>query len=440
MSMAIELPKVLIVGTVPYNKKSTSRAFESYFHGWDRDCLAQVFSNTRTPVKGHCGSLYQITDQRLVKRRFDKSIEVGKRFAYDELPDEWLDDDLELGSFAFDRLYAFGSRSTHVTHLMRKLVWREKYWRTDDLDAWLDGFRPDCVFLAFSNDYFILEIALYVAEKFDVPIVSAIGDDYYFEEKKTASPLYWLYKRTYRSLVRRVFEHGGSAVYIGNKIRDKYNSAFGLRGETVYLTSEATRRPFRPINAEHPAIRYFGNIRLGRNKSLLELGRILGRLNPSYHLEVYSNETDSKQYQMFADEPTVDFMGSVPYKVVLEKTLESDILVVVEGFDKKDVDITRYSLSTKVADALASGAIVVGFGNSDCGAIEYLAETGCCCVANEAADMQRKLEELFSDVELQRRLYNASGEVVRMNHTLENSNAVFRGVVERAIEGYKHHE
>ena len=438
--MVNEFPKVLIVGTVPYNKKSTSRAFESYFHGWDRERLAQVFSNTRTPVKGHCGSLYQITDQRLVKRRFDKRIKVGKRYEYEELPDEWLDNDLELGSSVFGKLYAFGSRSSHITHLMRKFVWRERFWHTDDLDAWLDGFKPDCVFLAFSNDYFILEIALYVAEKYDIPIVSAIGDDYYFEERKTFSPLYWLYKRTYRSLVRRVFEHGGSAVYIGNKIRDKYKSAFGLRGETVYLTSEADRRPFRPIDVECPVIRYFGNIRLGRNQSLLELGKVLGRVNSNYRLEVYSNETDQKQYQMLVDEPSVDFMGSVPYKTVLDKTLESDVLVVVEGFDKRDVDITRYSLSTKVADALASGVMVVGYGSSECGAIEYLAETGCCCVANSAVDLQGMIERLFGDVELQRRLYKASGEVVRMNHTLENSNAVFRGVVERAIEGYVRHE
>ena len=30
-------PRVLIVGTVPYNKKSTSRAFEAYFHNWEKD-------------------------------------------------------------------------------------------------------------------------------------------------------------------------------------------------------------------------------------------------------------------------------------------------------------------------------------------------------------------------------------------------------------------
>ena len=91
-------PRVLIVGTVPYNKRSTSRAFEAYFHGWEKENLAQVFSNTRTPCKGHCGTLFQITDHRLLKRRFNKKTDTGKIFRYEDLPDEWVDNDLEIKS------------------------------------------------------------------------------------------------------------------------------------------------------------------------------------------------------------------------------------------------------------------------------------------------------------------------------------------------------
>lgn len=44
-------PKVLIVGTVPYNRNLTSRAFESYFSGWEHERLAQIFSNEKVPGK-----------------------------------------------------------------------------------------------------------------------------------------------------------------------------------------------------------------------------------------------------------------------------------------------------------------------------------------------------------------------------------------------------
>ena len=40
-------PRVLIVGTVPYNRKSTSRAFDAYFHYWEKENIAQIFSNTK---------------------------------------------------------------------------------------------------------------------------------------------------------------------------------------------------------------------------------------------------------------------------------------------------------------------------------------------------------------------------------------------------------
>ena len=431
-----EYPRVLIVGTVPYNKKSTSRAFESYFHGWDRDCLAQVFSNTRTPAKGHCEKLYQITDQRLVKRRFRKKLDVGKRFTYDVLPDEWLDDDLELGSSLYSKLYAFGSRSTHITHLIRKIVWAEKYWCTRDFNEWLDEFNPECVFLSFSNDFFILEIALYAARRFNIPIVSSIGDDYYFEEKSTYSPLYWLYKVKYRKLVDSIFAHGGSAIYIGDKIRDKYNYEFGLNGKTVFLTSEAERRPFRAIDKKEPIIRYFGNIRLGRNSSLCVVADVLASINSNYRVEVYSNEVDSKYYRCLEENPNIDYMGSVPYKTVLAKTMESDVLLVVEGFEKEYVDITRYSLSTKVADALASGVAVIGFGDPECGAIEYMQQIGCCCVATNPKELKDRVRNLFDCKSIQISNYEKSAEVVLNNHTLEKSNAVFLSVVNSAIERF----
>ncbi|MFR7956175.1 MAG: hypothetical protein ACLU4A_09790 [Collinsella aerofaciens] len=434
--MINNFPRVLIVGTVPYNKKSTSRAFESYFHGWDKDCLAQVFSNTRTPVKGHCKYLYQITDQRLVKRRFNKSVQVGKQFNYDELPDEWIDDDLEVNSSTFSWLYRFGSRSTHWTHLARKIVWSKRLWCTPGFNDWIDSFKPDCVFLSFSNDYFILEIALYVAERFNIPIVSSIGDDCYFDTKRSVSPLYWIYKFTYRQLVDRVFAHGGSAIYIGNKIRDKYNSEFALNGKTVYLTSEATRHDFRPIDLECPKIRYFGNIRLGRNESLCAVANVLSEINPKYHIEVYSNETDPKFCSPLIKNPHVIFNGSIPYSSVLEKTVSSDILLVVEGFKKSDVDITRYSLSTKVADALTSGSAVVGFGSQECGAIEYMQDCKCCCVGTSEAELKRNLEKLFGDIELQKKNFELAKAIVEQNHTLANSTAVFRSVIQNSIKGY----
>ena len=354
--------RVLIVGTVPYNKATTARAFDAYFHGWDRDCLAQVFSNSKKPVKGHCGKLLQITDKRMLQRWINPSVKVEKTFAYEQLESEWTDTDLEVGEGIYKKLYMAGKRKTSFTYLARGVLWQKKFWCNDAFNQWLEEFKPECVFLSFSDDFFIPRIALYVAEKFNIPIVSSIGDDYYFNYRRALSPLYHLYKQSYRRLIRKVFSHGGSAVYISDKIRDKYNTEFGLDGETVYLTSELKRRTFRKIDKEKPVISYFGNIGVGRNESLDAIGRALGNISPEYKLRIYSGQQDPQRIKIFEGNDNVEFCGSIPYAQVVEKTHESDIVVIVEGFKPEDVDATRYSLSTKAADSLASGVQILVYG------------------------------------------------------------------------------
>lgn len=369
--------RVLIVGTVPYNTKSTSRAFDAYFHYWEKNNIAQIFSNTKKPCKGHCETLFQITDQRILKRWLGKRIDTGLIFQYEELDNEWKDNDLEVGDAKVEAAYKFGRKHTPFTHLLRGVLWRKKFWCTEKLNKWLEEFDPQCVFLAFSDDYFIPEIAMYVAEKFDIPIVSCIGDDYYFNVEKTLNPIYHLYKSTYKRLIDKVLSWPGSAIYISDKIKEKYNSEFKLDGETVYLTSTVPRKEFKLINKEKPVITYFGNIGMGRNNSLNDIGYALGKINPSYKLEVYSNEKDERIYSVFDKNVNIEYKGSVPYTQVQQRMAESDITVIVEGFEEKDINLSRYSLSTKAADALASGAAILTYGSMESGIIDYMKSTVC---------------------------------------------------------------
>lgn len=426
-------PRLLIVGTVPYNKKSTSRAFDAYFHNWEKENIAQIFSNTKKPCKGHCGTLYQITDQRMLQRWKLKKIETGIIFDYDELEDEWTDTDLELGSEAAEIAYRFGRKHTPFTHLLRGILWRKKFWCTEKLNKWMDEFRPECVFLAFSNDYFIPKIALYAAKRYNIPIVSCIGDDYYFDSRKTLNPLYHLYKSTYKKLIDKTLSWPGSAMYISDKIRDKYNREFGLDGETVYLSSTIKRKPFLPIRRENPVITYFGNIRMGRNNSLNDIGFALGKVDPKYVLEVYSNEKDERYYGVFSGNANIKFMGSVPYTQVQQRMSESDITVIVEGFAKEDINASRYSLSTKAADALASGAEILTYGSLESGIIEYMQSTGASMVCTNKAELENSIITLISDNALQQKYYNRAVMMTEKHHNRIASCDVSEGVIEKAI-------
>ena len=429
--------RVLIVGTIPYNKNTSSRAFDAYFHNWEKENIRQIFSNTKTPVKGHCGSLYQITDQRLLKKRRGKIEEVGVVLSDEELPLDWKDNDLEVGSSFISFLYKFGSKDTPLKYLLRKWIWKEKYWNTNQLQQWLDEFRPECVFLAFSDDFFIPEIALFVAEKYNIPIMSCIGDDYYFNDHFSLSPFYYMYRSKYKKMIRRVFAHKGSAIYIGDKIRDKYNSYFGLNGETVYLTSEIKRHPFRPINVEHPLITYCGNIRLGRNKSLAEVGEALIKIDPSYSLEVYSAEKREEYIKVLRGKPGINYKGALPYSDVMKVMHDSDIVVIVEGFSTKDIRTTKYSLSTKAADAMATGGQILVYGSMECGVIEYMDSTKCAVVCNDRDKLSDCIQQLISSVDLQRMLYEQSEKMSAEQHDSDKNLVLSESLFSQLIEEEK---
>ena len=433
-------PRLLIVGTVPYNTKSTSRAFDAYFHYWEKENIAQFFSNTKKPCKGHCETLFQITDHRMMKRWMGKKIDTGVIFHYDELEEEWTDTDLELGSEAAEAVYKFGRKHTPLTHLLRGMLWRKRFWCTDKLNNWLDEFNPECVFLAFSDDYFIPQIALYVARRYNIPIVSCIGDDYYFNVRPSLNPLYHLYRQTYRKLIDKVLSWPGSAMYISDKIRDKYNAEFGLDGETVYLASTIQRKPFSIINTEHPVITYFGNIRMGRNNSLNDIGYALGEINPNYILEVYSNEQDESYYGVFNDNLNVKFMGSVPYAQVQKRMAESDITVIVEGFSEHDINLSRYSLSTKAADALASGASILSYGSLESGIIDYMRSTEASVVCTRKENLVESIKRLIADTDLQKRYYDQAIVMTEKHHNRRASCTVSEGVIEKAIKHMKQGE
>lgn len=422
-------PRILIIQTTPYSENYSSRSLDAEFHYWEKENVAQIFTRNIVPTKGHCGELYQITDANLVKRWLHKIKDVSKVYQYEDLAADGANQVLDNGA-----MQQIGTKHTPAIEIMRRILWRKKYWCTQELIAWLDKFQPQCVFYNFSNHIFTQQIALFVADRYHIPIVMAIGDDFYFNDQKSFSPVYHLYRSIFKKLTRKILtRQNSSAIYCSDKIRDKYNGEFGLIGETVYLNSTVLRKEFHPISKTNPVIAYFGNIRLGRNNSILDIANALRKINPEYKIEVYSGESDETYYTELQNHPNVIYGGRIPYSQVQTRTADCDIVVVVEGFRAEDIDFTKYSLSTKAADSLASGATILAYGPEDAGVIGYLKSTDATVCCTEPNKLEESIRALIEDVELQKKLYDQAKAVFIRNHTLESSCSVFNNVVDRAI-------
>ena len=196
------------------------------------------------------------------------------------------------------------------------------------------------------------------------------------------------------------------------------------------------RKPFAPINKESPKITYCGNIRLGRDRSLIDVARALKRYDPSYRLTVYSNESDPGYIKRMKAESGVDYRGSVPYSKVKSEIEASDVVVIVEGFAAKDVRTVRYSVSTKVADSVASGCFILTYGSGECGAVEQMKRLDCGAVCNSEKELDEALPVIFGDEEYQKRCYDGSKAAQEKYYRAEDNASRFERIVNKAIDEY----
>ena len=180
--------------TTPYSTNSSSRSLDSYFHYWERDRVRQIFSRNWKPQKGHCGELYQIKDSDLLKKWLHRPADVGTVYHYDELDEQGSSQVIDDGELTA-KGYKIGRSHTPTVELLRGMLWRKKYWCSEKLIKWLDDYNPELIFYNFTNNIFLQKIVLFIADRYDIPIVTAVGDDYYFNEKKSLSPAYHIFRK-----------------------------------------------------------------------------------------------------------------------------------------------------------------------------------------------------------------------------------------------------
>jgi hypothetical protein len=426
-------PKVLLVShNVLSQTTNNGRTMSGFFKGWPVDKLAELYLNPEIPDSHICERYYRISDLDVLNSivQFKRP---GKRLTADDIKENITNN--RTINEEQENLYNLGRKRKPYMYIMRNILWGLNTWNTKDLNAWIDEFSPEIMVYVAGSFAYSYKIALYIAKSRKLPLVVYFSDDYYITHLKNLSPLYWLNRLHFKSVMKTVFHYLSDYICICDEMEKDYAKAFNKKGHVLMTTTN-----FKPINVKRFdgkfIISFLGNVDFNRSKVLIEVGQVVKKLNSEgYNIEfsIYSGETDKERTKEFTLENGIHFKGKVNYDQVCEAISKSNLLLHVESFDEINRTKTKYSISTKVPDSLASGRCLFAYGPPEVASIKYLKDNDCAYVVTEPNNLERGLRNIVENECLRNQYISKAKQVAKENHNLFKNTMKFKRLLQTAV-------
>lgn len=383
--------------------------------------MAQLYFHAEVPTTAVCKRYLRIRDGDVLRSVLTRRCKTTV-FTEADIESERKTPRIDTG--VASKAYQFGRRRTPMIYLLRNFVWTLGRWESRELDRWLDDFAPDIIFFASGDYTFAYKIAYRIAKKRNIPILLWCCDDYYISRRFPRSPAGGLYRRRLMKWTKKVAARTEAVIVISDRMSRDYAKLFDCPIRVLRISAKENSLA-RPM-AERSGIFYVGGLGVNRIDPLVALGRQLKEANiPGFErIQVYSNDKNPNTLALLTDENGICFHGGVSAEEVPGILGGAKYLLHVEAFDRSSIERTRYSLSTKIGESLASGACLIAYGPRDISSMAYLEENHAAILLDDPTQIVSALTET-DDAAYERYVQNAL-ELVRRNHDKQKNDQAIR--------------
>lgn len=419
--------KVLLISHNPISTVTNmGKTFLSLFESFEKDELCQLYIYPSYPNVDKCSSYYRVTDKEILKSY------IPFKKAGSEVSSDKITASNKAYEIASDEsLYRNVKNKSALRRILRDAMWSMSEWYNSDLKAWLEKEKPTCIFVAPGVAKFIHKIALKISKELSIPIITYICDEYYFvEEPKEA--LDKLRLKLLKKAYDRLIQNSKKLVVISKELEKEYFDCFkkdtvlAMTGATVSVCIEDYE------DKEPDSISYFGNIRCQRFISLSEIGKALDAINEeknkNYVLKIFTAEKDESILKTFDGIKSIKLCGYLSGEAFEREFKSSSLLLHTEAFDKTSIDRVKHSVSTKIADSLASGIPLIAYGPEEVSSIKHLQRNGCAILVTEKGKLKNTLLRAFSDRALRENAVANAYETAQKYHVSEKTSEAIKEI------------
>lgn len=395
----------------------------SLFGAFDKNDLVQLYLYPSIPNLDFCKSYYRITDNDIIQ-----SIINRKRCGGIVEP-IYINEEFELFESKKIRDQYTRIKRGEYMRFARDIIWKMGAPKSKSLKKWLLLEKPDVVFYALGDAIFSLSLARWISSFLNIPLVTYICDDFYFSGKDKRGIKRFLYNGIIEN-IKKTVKMSSYLITICDELGEAYKAEFGTPYYTIMTGSS-----FEIGTIEHREdsrqISYIGNLSFNRWKSLLEIQDALTKINLNrklkYQIIYYGTENDNLKNR-------IKYGGYLDANSVKKVMSESLLLIHTETFDKKFRTRLKYSLSTKIADSLASGTCLLVYAPAELVSVKYLIKNGCafCIVDNE--HLQENLIKILDDSSMRNQYAKRGVDIAYQNHNVKTNSKKLKNVFKKILD------
>lgn len=379
--------RVLICSVPCWNKISGSDTFSSLMEGYEIDSIANLYIREDIPDSLVCHNYFRISENAVVKSVLKRSTKTGKQILTNCATSS--DDNHSDADATAQRYKKYGAKRNWFLLYAREFLWKAGKWKTNELDKFLDEFKPDVIFFAMEGYIHFNRIVQYIIKRTSAKGIGYFWDDN-FTYKQSKSLGHRVYRFFQRKSLKKLAKSCSSFFAISPKTKREADEFFNINCELLTKPISFDGVEFQKYEPKHPLkMLYTGKLIIGRYDTVKLIGKALNEINRDgvkIELDIYTTTEIEDKSDL---SPYVHILGSIPQSEVAQVQSEADILLFAEAIQGENAKTARLSFSTKLTDYFKSGKCIFAVGSEDIAPMEYLK-------AEDAALVATSYNEIFT--------------------------------------------
>ncbi|TCI57449.1 hypothetical protein EVJ24_01335 [Exiguobacterium sp. SH1S21] len=407
-------PRTLVISNNSFSKHNNNgKTLASFFKNYPKENVFQLYFSNEIPDNTEFNNFYRVTEIDIINSMLKNQNRCGMTIKAKQKPNHFGTPFIGFGFL----------KNINFIRYCRELIWKTDRWKNKNLKDWLNEIKPEVIMFCAGDSEFAYDVTDYILDETKSRLFLYMTDDYILP-RKTISPFWWIRRQALLKKMKKMLQKSDQFLTISEKMQKEYEVIFSKNSQVIMNMTKSLNQKNEEVKKgdnvnKEVSLVYTGGLHFNRWRTLVSLGQAIQRYNETHNekmfLRIYSHQKiNTKLLKVLNVQNVSSFLGGIN-SLELEKVLNtSDILVHVESFEKKSIESTRLSISTKIPEYLSVGKPVLAIGPESIASMEYLHDTAYCITNPD--EIYSELDILINNDNLLKELSERALEKYEQNH------------------------